>query len=248
MSGRPAETETGAGAGAGVSAGAGTVAGGPRPSRTAGLTGKLLPILVGALLLAFALVPSAPEDDTGSSPTTFSPGPHGCKALYLLMQELGLDARRLQQADEYDYLGDDEILWILPAAATLSRLERQNLVEFVDAGGTVVAPAEATALLMEEAGLGQPELRREPSSVRASWDTALEVDTPPESLDGVPPPDRVFASADHDVPIVAAWYVGDGQIVLLGIAGIAENNQIGKAQNGAFLVRLASELGSSHVF
>jgi hypothetical protein len=75
----------------------------------------------------------------------------------------------------------------------------------------------------------------------------LDGQVTPVALTGVGQPAATWASA-KDVPVVAAWKIGQGRAVSLGVDRLAANGRIGLAGNGPFLARLALTLGKKHVF
>lgn len=163
--------------------------------------------------------------------TTYSAGPFGAKALYLLFERLGLDVRRLRQPEYDTVLEQEEVLWLLSNRG-LTSSERARLGDFVEAGGVLVAPAEPAAQLID--------LEFERIEAKRSEPAARVVVKGPE-------PQAVW-SRDARGPIVAAYPLGEGVVVFLGCFDALRNSSIGENDRATLVARLAHELGSAHVF
>jgi hypothetical protein len=204
-----------------------------------------------ACLVVLGLLPHEQREDRAwrAKATTFSAGPSGAKALYLLLDRMGLEVERLRRP-AYEQLSPDQVLWVL-APEPFGRSERRALLRFVENGGTVVGVPEALAPLFEAAKLCDPctlTSARTPDVTLVREGVTLDLGEPPRRLEGLSAPKTVHVIANDDSPAVASYEVGRGQIVTLGIGRLAHNNHIGAANNGRFLARLALDLGPRHVF
>ena len=206
---------------------------------------------------AFWLRPSEPSAETSwtAVATTYSPGPRGAKALYLLLGQLGLETARLRRPS-YDRLDPNVTLWDL-ADGPLGPLERRWLLAFVRRGGSFVAAPRALGRLLGEAGLGDPIFHEEGEGPIAGSKERLSVkpfDGPALELErwqaviGLSKPETLFAADAKGRPIAAAWRVGRGRLVFLGLVDAARNDQIGNGGNGVFFARLAGDLGGRQLF
>jgi hypothetical protein len=207
-----------------------------------------VPILIGLLVVLATFVPREPESDRawGAVTTTYSPGPNGTKALFLLLDRIGLETSRLRRPG-YGQLSPGTVLWSL-TREPFGRNERRELVRFLGKGGTLVAPPQALVTVLDEARLGTPKVKEQGAPLVTVWGMKLELEGAPLSLDGAAEPVQTFATAPNDLPVVAAWKIGEGRAVSLGVDQLTENGRIGRADNGVFLARLALALGKRHVF
>ncbi len=209
-----------------------------------------LPLLLGAaaLVLAIAYWPREPSaDGAWTAPdTTYSPGPRGVKGLYLLLQELGLPVARLRRPS-YWQLEPGTVLWNL-SSTPLGAVERRWLLDFVRAGGTVVGGRAPLGKLLEEAGLGTPDFEEAEDAPASTQGLSVQLERYTVIEGGLAPPDRIYLASANGRPAVAAWNVGQGRIVFLGIREAARDDQIANGDNGPFLARLAFEAGARQVF
>jgi hypothetical protein len=214
----------------------------------------LLPIaaIVG-LVLALALWGTLREPDNDRkalAATTYSSGPNGAKALYLLLEQSGLTVTRLRRLT---YVGDgpDAVLWIL-APSALPTGDAEPLVDSLQRGGTVVAsPALAADLLVRAGAAGaRDETADCPAggcAIETPWGLALTAATRSARRIAGVEPIETYASLGRQ-PIVARYAVGQGSVVALGTFDSLRNDAIGAGDSGPFLVRLAAALGESHAF
>jgi hypothetical protein len=208
----------------------------------------LVGIAAAALVIVFAFVPAtpAPGDAWGASGSTYSPGPNGTKALYLLLEREGLTAQRWRQPG-YAGLKTDQTLWIL-TGETIGAFELRYLLSFVQRGGTLVVRPKAAAALLEAAGLDAPEAVLVGSTFLTDDGSEIEPGEHTEVLRGGVAPAETFVESDEGDPLVAAWPIGQGRVVAFGAPDLVENEYIGRRQNGVFLVHVARELGKAHAF
>ncbi len=205
---------------------------------------------IGCLVVLGLLPREHPEDRAWSAKaTTFSAGPSGAKALYLLLDRMGLEVERLRRP-AYEQLSPDQVLWVL-APEPFGRSERRALLAFVESGGTLVGAPEALAPVFESAKLCDPctltsASNQDVSVVREG--VTLDLGEPPRHLSGLPAPKTTYVIANDESPAVASYEVGLGRLVTLGIGHLARNKHINAANNGRFLGHLAASLGRRHVF
>jgi hypothetical protein len=203
-----------------------------------------------ALVLWGAL--RAPDNDRQTFvATTYSSGPGGAKALYLLLEQSNLTVSRIRTFPP-DKDSDGAVLWILCSTA-LPPIDADAAIGFVKEGGTLVAPPDLVADLFARAGVTGAHAEKsacgdkEPCWVKTRWGGGLKA--PQASLRhlaGVDP-EEAYASV-HGEHIVAAYALGDGHLVSLGALDSLRNQDIGDGGAGAFWVHLAAELGEKHTF
>jgi hypothetical protein len=208
----------------------------------------LVGLAAAALVIVFTFVPAepAPGDAWDTSGSTYSPGPAGTRALFLLLQREGLKVEPWRRP-AYAGLQPDQTLWLL-TEGTLGAFEQRYLVSFVDRGGTLVVRPKVAAALLERAGLEAPEASRVCSTFLALDGTEIEPGDKTEVLRGGVLPAQTFAESRAGEALVAAWSVGRGRVVAFGAPDLTTNEHIGDRMNGIFLVHLARELGKSHAF
>jgi Domain of unknown function (DUF4350) len=201
-----------------------------------------------ALILVFAFVPKTPAggDAWSVSGSTYSPGPEGIKALYLLLAREGLTAKRWRRPG-YSTLGSNETLWFM-ADGPLGALEKRQLLSFVDRGGTLVVRPKAAVALLNAAGLQAPEAIKLTSTFVTDDASPIEPGENTEVLRGGAAAMATFVESEEGEPLVASWSIGRGRVVAFGAPELLQNDHVGRAQNGVFLVHLARELGAVHVF
>jgi hypothetical protein len=207
----------------------------------------LLLVFAVAASLTYAYWPREPNDDTAwdAPDTSYSPGPQGTKALYLLLQQLGLPVTRLRRPS-YDQLPPGSTLWNL-SGSPLGAVERHWLLDFVRGGGTFIGGLEPEAKLLAEAGLGEPEYRGHETGLASKEGLKVEAERF-HSVAGLAAPERVYLTSVQGDPVAASWPVGKGHVVFLGLSEIARDDQIGKSDNGVFLTHLALAGGGDQVF
>jgi Domain of unknown function (DUF4350) len=202
---------------------------------------------IGIIILMFApRDPDSGRDLRGAPVTTYSPGPYGSKALFLLLKAIGLETRRLRRPD-YNHLPPNAVLWVL-SNEEFGHAERRSLVQFIRSGGTLIAPPEALIVVLEEAGLGKADTKEKSGTVTTKWGMRLDLRNPAVTIAGTKSSPESYAQAAGGSPVVASWAIGGGHAVSLGVNEMVRNDRIGRAGNGIFLARLALSLGSKHVF
>ncbi len=214
--------------------------------RPAGLFWALL-LVAGAALLVAGLWPREPDDDSAwdAPDTTFSPGPRGTKALFLLLSQEGLPVSRLRRPS-YDRLPPRAALWDL-SPERLGPLERRWLAGFVRAGGTFVGGPGPVRDLAAEAGLPGPEFLEKEGAVEEPGGLDVQVERS-WSIAGLGVPARVDLRREEKTPVVADFPLGRGRIVFVGITAAVRDDQIGRGDNGPFFARLARRTGSPLFF
>lgn len=107
----------------------------------------ILLVLFAALVAFTILGPGATRDETFSTrPTTYSSGPGGALALLRWAEALGYDAQRLEfTAFELDAQSD--ALLILNPSVPINRTEAGRVLDWVDAGGTLILVDDRARLL-----------------------------------------------------------------------------------------------------
>jgi hypothetical protein len=216
-------------------------------------------VILGTYAAIRVLFPSEPGDEStrDSADTSYSPGPTGTKALYLLLEDVGLPVSRLRRPD-YRNLRPGTALWNL-STSSLGGVERAWVLDFVRAGGTFLAGPIPMEKLMSEASLGTPTFDRMQGELASFSGPPVESERF-STVSGLSAPDRMYitvkthgkrdASSEPTSaqPVVAAWTYGKGRLVYLGIRDAAVNENIGLSSNGAFFADLAFDSGQSQVF
>jgi hypothetical protein len=190
------------------------------------------------------------NDRTARAATTYSSGPNGAKALYLLLEQSGLTVtrlRRLAYADD----GPDSVLWILSPVA-LSTGDAGPLLDSLKRSGTVVAPPALAADLLVRAGAAGARVEKATCkaascAIETAW--KLKLTAEPASLQrisGVEPAETYASLAGQ--PIVARYAIGEGSVVSIGAFDSLRNDAIGTDDAGPFWLRLAGTLGQLHGF
>jgi hypothetical protein len=123
------------------------------------LSAVMVVLIVGVSVFA----PSDVENDP--RPTTYNSGPQGAKAAYLTLQELGRNVSRLEKPlsalSDAD-AGRTTLVLAEPVYAETDRDElKEQVKQFLERGGRVVATGETGALLLPEAKSAAPELLAE---------------------------------------------------------------------------------------
>src|SRR5207247_1571320 len=130
--------------------------------------------VLGVIVLSF--IPSSPDARAvagSASATTYSAGGSGSKALFLLLKSLGLNCGRLRRPS-YSQLPTGSVLWVL-SPVTFRRTERQDVMQFIRDGGTLVAPSQTIIPILEDAGLGRGVSRRVKGTIATRWGTKLDL-------------------------------------------------------------------------
>jgi hypothetical protein len=207
---------------------------------------RVAPWLFGGVLLLAIFLLTLPSDTDfrGIPASSLSAGPAGAKALYRFFGAMGLEVRRWQ---ERDYQGlPDGTLWILNRTPVPS-LRVGELRDFLDRGNTVIGSFQALEPLLEVEKLGSLSIdHSEAKRVEVLGGKKLD-SADSHGIGGDPDPDRIFATGtrhkDETRNVVAGWHAGEGEIVILGADDIVRNDEIGLAENGPFLLDLASSAG-----
>ncbi len=108
-------------------------------------------IVVSVLVLVSVLsvlLGRSKDVDRSPIPSTYSAGPQGCKAVYLALQELGLNVSRLRSA--YPWLGQrpGTLVVVDPARSAVRERELTKLKEWIRKGNHLVFFEGSTALRM----------------------------------------------------------------------------------------------------
>ena len=197
-------------------------------------------------LVVYTFVPSEPDNAWDVARSTYSGGPTGIEALFLLLSHEGLTTRRLRRPG-YSSLDPGVVLWIL-AGGRVGAYERRELLTFVRRGGTVVTNPKVAGPLLDEAKVNAPSVALVNSTFLAEDNLTIEPGHAAQVMTGGAWPTQTFVESEDGDPLIAAWGIGNGLVVWFGAPELLENGNIGSAQNGIFLVHLARDLGPVHVF
>ena len=206
--------------------------------------GRLLAALVILVGIGGLVATDSSADDVrGVTVSSLAAGPEGAKALYLLLGHVGLRTSRWTDADYEDL--PKGTLWVL-TDRPLPSLTVLALRSWLAAGNTLVGAPGAVAPLMRDKKL-KLETDETAAALTALGGERLQVEKA-EMLEYPSPPEEVLVKASTGDPVVARWKIGEGRLIVLGIASAVRNGKIGLADNGRFFARLALDLGGAQIF
>jgi len=206
-----------------------------------------------SLLLALGIWGTLREPDNDRkalAATTYSSGPGGAKALYLLLEQSGLTVTRLRRL-AYQDDSSDSVLWIL-APVALPAGDAEPLLDALKRGGTVVAPPALAADLLVRSGTAtaradKATCKMASCAIDTPWKLTLTAaHASPQRISGAEPAEA-YATLEGQ-PIVARYAIGEGSVVSLGLFDSLRNDAIGTADAGPFWIHLATTLGERHAF
>jgi len=198
-------------------------------------------------------------------PSTYSNTPEGMRVYHTLLDRLSLKAKRNESPLFHEELAEVDVLFLLNPVSRVDRMEREELDEWLRAGGVLVTsdPSSvdlARTVVMQSEERPQPFPRRSPPRDLADVTAVAEnePDLPlardvssiatvsPATLDIQPqdPPrtsgqvERLFA--DERGLRVAAAPVGRGWVIALADSSFLNNGWIGLADNAVLAVNLAA--------
>jgi hypothetical protein len=223
-----------------------------RPVRSA-IAAALLLMIVGILL---------PDGSERATRTSFGTYPHGFRAFFELLLELGFSVERSFDPPDRIAAGS-AVWWIEPEALCVAEDETVlwELTGLLERGGTaVVFPPRDCARL---GALPVPERSARPDASEAGEEDA-EIPTHPQRLEGGPgpglreldaPPLLRFEETDdfevrarlEGAPFILEKRVGEGALVLVADATFLTNGFLDRADAAPLAVDLASHYGVSLV-
>ncbi|GEM_PF-625829 len=216
--------------------------------------------LVVLLAVVLGLLVSEPSEDRSSESSTYSVHPVGCRAIYLVLEELGLPARRFLR--KFTMLeGHSGVLVVMnPHTMEFSRREIAKLKQWIEAGNrlvlfqglereTHVSDEETTAdgnkkpsvkvrILPRPAGYFGLRLQRTGESGRVSVQVSIP-DAPDVrwiSVSGAlrwrePSKDWTRLAQDTHGPLVIQRTMGSGSVIAVSDPCIASNRELSREDN-----------------
>ncbi|HXZ20954.1 MAG TPA: DUF4350 domain-containing protein [Candidatus Acidoferrales bacterium] len=191
-------------------------------------------------LAAAALVigPVNPQEGFGI-PSSYSYGPGGARAAYVLLEESGYDVARWEKSPlELPSRGDGTILIFSEPVYTAGEEERQALVRFLRTGGRIVATGgiAASTLLPEGGAISKAVLPGETQSYAALLPSPItrdagEIELVPESAWAHLESRQLALYGAQSEPVVVTYRVGDGRVVWWAGAWPLTNLGISAKQN-----------------
>lgn len=211
---------------------------------------RRLLLWAGAIILVLVVALAVQSSDQGESmiPSSYSPGSHGAKAAYLLLQEEGYNVERWEQSP--DALPADAANTVLVMAYPFTpptKQEKASLHLYLSRGGRILATSSTASLFLPEAEI-VPELMAGPA-----WKTfqpqLLTSLTRGGAIKMIPGAYWKNSStcclvhyADEGRPIVVSYKVGKGEVIWWASATPLTNAGIKEAGN---LPLLLNSLGIS---
>lgn len=215
---------------------------------------RLLLIAGGAFLLllcAVAFLTPAGGEDAGVVPSTYSSGPGGARAAFLLLQQVGLRVERWENSPvDLPAEGNGSVLILANPADKPNQAEHDGLMRFVQSGGRVLFTGMITGDFFQSA-----------------YSRSQPGDTTPQTFDAlVPSPftrraNRILLSPvalwgkldDAQVPlygdprhaVVTSWKMGRGRILWWAAATPLTNAHIADQQNLNLLLDAVDAGGDS---
>ena len=202
------------------------------------------------LLCAVVLLTPGAGENVGSVPSSYSSGPGGARAAYLLLQELGLPVERWEDSPAGLPTEPSAAVLILadPASAP-NTTERADLRRFVQQGGTILITGPRTGDFFAEARLLQQPFDAQTQSFvavlpgRFTRGADVIVLRPAALWGGIAGP-QVALYGDSAHPVAVSWRVGDGRV--LWWAGPEPLTNTGISQEGNLNLFLNAVRGATN--
>lgn len=215
---------------------------------------RLLLIAGGAFLLllcAVAFLTPAGGEDAGVVPSTYSSGPGGARAAFLLLQQVGLPVERWENSPvDLPAEGNGAVLILANPDDKPNHAEHDALMRFVQSGGRVLFTGIIIGDFFPPAYLlPQPE-----DTERQTFDALVpspftrhadQILLNPAALWGTLDDAQVPLYGDPRSPVVTSWKVGRGRILWWAAATPLTNAHITDEQNLNLLLDAAGARGDS---
>lgn len=215
---------------------------------------KLLLLAGGVfLLLVFADVLLAPTvgRDAGVVPSTYSSGPGGARAAFLLLQRLGLPVQRWENSPvELPADGYKTVLILANPAEKPNRAEHDALMRFVQSGGRVLFTGIVSGDFFLPAYLiPQPE-----NAKLKSFDVILPspftrdantIALSPGVLWGTLDYAQMPLYGDPQHPVVVSWKIGRGKLLWWAAPTPLTNSHISDEGNASLLLDAVGDGGNA---
>lgn len=206
-------------------------------------------LLIGAGILLIALVVVStlvsPPEITGATgfPSSFSPGWDGAKGAFLLLKDLGYQVDRWEKPPA-EIPGDAPNLVLILAAPTQRPTEEDRfaIMNFLQAGGRVLAAGSTAAKLLPEASEfkeGDPieEAQRFPALLPSPLTRGAPEITMAAPIDWLPKSPRQLAIyGNEETAVVVTYHFGKGQVVWWAAPTPLTNGAIRQSGNLALLL------------
>lgn len=216
------------------------------------ILGALFATLIGFVLISPRLRPPTPD---ASEPTTRSSETGGAEALFRWVSELGYDAQRLEYR-EFALAERDAALIILNPSEEISDAQAEEMLDWVDRGGTLILADDATvAFSAPNALLAQLQVSFEVYTTTNTFEQPIQATTPRQPMFTAPSvgtvqantgrivaapdrPDLVTLLGTDDAAVVAGLKHGRGYIYLSAATHPFTNAGLRDPGNAAFVLNL----------
>lgn len=197
-------------------------------------------IFIAVSAIALMLAPSS--DERAKIATTYSAGPEGTKAAYLLLQESGYRSERWELPPDELKAADNALVLLLDPDVPPTQEEQQAVRRFVSSGGTLVLSGTMGAYFVE-ADAPAPSVDDEAAEYGALSPSAEERAAPTIRLQPAATWNRdgggIALYGDEKHAVVMQFPSGKGQIVWLASSSLLSNAGLSDAHNLDFLLALA---------
>lgn len=183
---------------------------------------RLMLIAGGAFLLllcAIALLTPAGGEDAGVVPSTYSSGPGGARAAFLLLQQVGLPAERWENSPvDLPVEGNGAVLILANPAEKPNQAEHDALMRFVQTGGRVLFTGIITSDFFRPAHLLPLRAGAKPRPFDAIVPSpftrhANRIVLSPTALWGTLDDTQVPLYGDSQHQVATSWKIGRGRIL-----------------------------------
>jgi hypothetical protein len=195
------------------------------------------------LLLICADVVLAPTvgRDTGIVPSTYSSGPGGARAAFLLLQRLGFPVERWENSPvDLPVDGDGALLILANPTDQPNQAEHDALVRFVQSGGKVLFTGIVTGDFFLPAYLIPQPANTKPQTFDAVLPTSYthgdKIVLNPGALWGTLTYAQIPLYGDPQHPVVVSWKIGRGKLLWWAGPTPLTNSHISDAENADLLL------------
>jgi hypothetical protein len=201
---------------------------------------RLLLIAGGAFLLllcAVAFLTPSGGEDAGAVPSTYSSGPGGARAAFLLLQQVGLPVERWENSPvDLPAEGDGTVLILANPGDKPNQAEHDALMRFVQSGGRVLFTGIITGDFFQPAYLIPQRTGRRPRPFDVIIPSpftrrADRIVISPAALWGTLDGTQVPLYGDPQHPVVTSWKIGRGRILWWAAATPLTNTHIADEEN-----------------
>ena len=219
------------------------------------IAGAVLVVLTAGL----AFVGVDTQEQGMSIPSTYSAGPGGARAAYLLLEELHYNVSRWERPPTELPIGDGEaVLVIADPLETPAKEEIQALQNFVEQGGQVIFTGQRIKSFFPKAKLHESFPAAEWKTFTANIPSNYTVGAPQIVLQTstswqTPDASQLPLYGNIQSPVVVSWRIGDGRILWWAAATPLTNSGISREGNLNFFLNamhlpLAGEKSAVQIF